>query len=156
LGGARVVERALRGRVLVATLAGKVIRSWGLPDGYALSATVDGNTLDVLDGLTLRQYDIASDKLLTQRRIGPALVPATPVGAAAGLVAYRRGATLHLLRLSDGADMTLVPDQQADDYMRAQLDGAGLFYAYDHNGSEPRGRVDFLPLNALRGLFERP
>jgi hypothetical protein len=156
LAGSSVVERAARGRVLVATLAGKVIRSWRLPDGYPLSASLDGNTLDVLDGRTLRHYDIASGKLLIRRRIGPALVPATLVGAAPGLVAYLRGATLHLLRLGDGTDITLVPDRQADANLLAQLDNAGLFYAYDRSGTGPGGRLDFLPLNTVRGLFAKP
>jgi hypothetical protein len=148
LGPSRIVEQAGDGSVLVATLSGKTIRNWRLTPGYPVSAALDGNAVDVLDGLVLRRFDIASGKLVVRRRIPAALVPAKLAGAAPGLVAYLRGATLHLLRLGDGADITLVPPTPVEGTPLAALDDSGLFYAY--TGA---GRIDFLPVGKLRALF---
>ena len=62
--------------------------------------------------------------------------------AARGVAVYTLDHVVHLLRLSDGADVT-VPGAIA-----AEITGDGLFYAYP--GEEPwPGRIRFMPFDEL-------
>jgi hypothetical protein len=65
-----------------------------------------------------------------------------------GLAVYVAGLAIHVLRLSDGRDITLrLVDEGSE--ARAQLEPEGLFYAYNQAWTTRPGRLGFVPLREI-------
>jgi len=134
------------------------------PDGRTLltlplstqAAELTGSELAVLAPGELRDYDVVTGALLHTWPL-PAVssggfcgVPARfcrqprlrVEDAAHGMVAYVVDGQIHLLRLSDGRDVTLHAGTAAE------FGDNGLFYAYKAPGYWP-GRISFVPFSRL-------
>jgi hypothetical protein len=85
-------------------------------------------------------------------RSRPVVGDATLADASADLVAYAVGIRLHLLRLSDGRDVTLRFKGQFG-YASAKLWRGGLFYAYNISGSSKPGRAGFVSAAGVQALL---
>jgi hypothetical protein len=116
------------------------------------TARIDGTHLLVLDGLELRLYDIRTGNLLRTLTLAADIIPPRLMGASTNYAAYIRGAAIHLIRISDGADLTLHPSHFVGAVV-AQLDNAGLIYGYAYAQGRKHGAIGFLSMASIRQLF---
>jgi hypothetical protein len=152
----RVVVRTAGGAVVVLDANGRELLSLPLGASEGTAAAIAGSDLVVLVAGALRDYDVATGKLLHEWAMPPVSIGGfcgtffgrcgTPAlrldDAAQGLAAYILDGRLHLLRLRDGADVVIAHATAA------QLEAAGLFYAYE--AAYPYvGRVRFVPFDRL-------
>jgi hypothetical protein len=70
------------------------------------------------------------------------------------LVVYSVGIRLHLLRLSDGRDVTSRFKGQFG-YASAKLSGGGFFYTYNVRGTSKPGHAGFVSATGVRALLRR-
>jgi Tol biopolymer transport system component len=129
-------------RILVSRSDGLVVLR---PDGRveqrlraAPAAELADDTVVTLERGLLRVWDVRSGALRRTRRIAASAEPVRLLDAGAGFAAYRRGAVLHLLRLSDGRDFSV----RGMGGGLVRLTERGLFHA---SGS----RVRFIRVDAL-------
>ena len=108
--------------------------------------------LEVLVGLDLRGYDIATGTITGRRKLVLGLGRPVLTRAAAGVVAIERGSRLHLTRLADGADRTLSAHEGTRGLSGA-LGESGLFYSYTTRHGKPVGRIGFASIRDVRALF---
>ena len=152
------------GRILIArgfhTLAGfsphGPLRSVHVRGGEILGATFAGGwRVLVRQSGRLSESDLASG-----RRIGSWPMPAgsigdpQPLSAHNGLVAYAVGATIHLLRLSDGREAVLDAPNALGPAFALFVPG-GVFYAYNEADSSRPGRLAFVPMAKVERAFRR-
>jgi len=57
------------------------------------------------------------------------------------------GRKVHILRLSDGKDVTYSPPGRGS--VDAQIETSGLYYSYNYQSGHARGRVAFMPFAAV-------
>lgn len=130
---------------------GNLLARWSVaPRGAALA----GDDLVVLVEGALREYSVSTGELLHEwplpdvpsaGRCGAPFLPGTRLtldAMARGRVLYTLGGVIHLLRLADGADVTIAGATSAD------LTDAGLFDAYAGDAPWP-GRLRFVPFAEL-------
>lgn len=104
-----------------------------------------------------RVATIAARRLAVSRMDGKALITRTVAAGAhledldGGLVLYSVEARLHLLRLADGKDVTLLLHKQFG-YVHARLWDGSLFYAYNQQAGK-LGHAGYLAAPAVRSLF---
>jgi len=94
----------------------------------AVQAALAGTTLVVRDGTSLGLYDAATGAPQVVRTI-PAR--ANLRNASGGLAVYTYRGVIHLIRLSDGNDIVF---RSVPGIVDAQLEAAGLVYAYNRGG----------------------
>lgn len=136
--GGRILVRHADGSLELLSLDGSVLETFDVP---SLDATLAGDDLVVRVQGELRDYSVSSGELLHAWPF-PDVPRPTLDDAARGIVVYTRDYVVHLLRLRDGADVTL-PGATA-----AELTDAGLFYAYVGEDPWP-GRISFVPFKKL-------
>jgi len=147
----RIVARDTDGSLELLSLDGRVLETFEVP---SLGAALAGDDLVVLVQRELRDYSASSGELRYVwplpdvpssgrcRLTGCPGIRLTLDDAARGVVVYTLDGVVHLLRLRDGADVT-VPGATT-----AELTDAGLFYAYV--GEKPwAGRIRFVPFDEL-------
>jgi hypothetical protein len=137
---------------------GRQLLMIAFPDSEVLSAALTGNDLVVLVDGELEVYDASTGELLrawpmanvaSGGRCGTEAWRCPELrlrfeSAARGLAAYVLDGSVHLLRLSDGADAAI----ESGPAVAAELTNAGLFYAYQ--GVDPwPGRIRFIPFGRL-------
>ena len=105
-----------------------------------------GSRAAVLAGGRLRVYDIASGRRLASWPL--AQPPQALAGAAAGLVVFVHGRSVHVVRLRDGREAALeVPAQRipganpGTQRVYADVSPAGLYYSYNVARGRYPGRV---------------
>jgi hypothetical protein len=114
---------------------------------------LSGNTLVVMRERTLRIYDITTGRrtrswaLETGGDAKPQLLDAE-----GNFAVYLAGIAIHLVRLTDGRDLALAIENQADGG-GADLEPEGLFYAYNESSTKKPGRVAFIAAEDLRQGF---
>jgi hypothetical protein len=151
----RVALMRATGVIEVRNGRGQLIRTFPGVAGIARAAELDGGRLIVLTRANILQFAVRTGRLLRTRPmmalpgasgfcgILPCLSqPLTLEDAARGLVVYRTGGRLHLLRLRDGRRASLGTGTAA------RFGSTGLFYAYRASGGRP-GRVRFVPFSQL-------
>jgi len=155
--GGRVVVSRPDGSLVLLDGEGRELLSLPFAPGAVLGAELAGGDLVVLVQAELRDYDPTTGALLHAWPL-----PDVPSGgfcgtelwrcgrprlvledATRGLALYLLDGHVHLLRLSDGADAVVV------DGSVAQLEDAGLFYAYERAGDAWPGRIRFVPFDEL-------
>jgi WD40 repeat protein len=146
----RIVVRRGDDGIDVLDLDGHVLQTFEV---QAIAAALDADELVVLVQGELREYSASTGQLLqvwplpdvpSSGRCHPVCngIRLTFDDAARGLAVYTLDGAVHLLRLRDGADVT-VPGATA-----AELTDTGLFYTY--TGDEPwPGRIRFVPFPEL-------
>jgi hypothetical protein len=161
LGPARSVEDVDSQRILVTQLDGTlaVLDSSGMLLSHlavsppAGASALVGNQVVVLDAGRLAVYDLAGGLEVASWPAPPASDHATLLGAAAGIAAYLDGIAVHIVRLSDGRDVTLrILDESS---MRGDLNASGLFASFDHAAVSGAEAV-FVTLDSLVALLAGP
>lgn len=146
VGGGRIVVGEKSGPVDVYSSAGKKLLALPFKKNEALAAAISGQDLVVRTKSQYLQYDAATGSSKRSFDVTRKLRDLD-----GGIVVYTQDTTIHLLRLADGKDVAFATVPGLVD---AQLEPAGLFYAYNkpHGGTKP-GRVVFVPrAAALRRL----
>jgi Tol biopolymer transport system component len=121
-----------------------------------LQGCLNGNDVVVLADGYLAHYDATTGALLGR----PVLRDGTLDGCASGIVATASRTLITLTRFSDGATATIdtggtptpepgPPIPGTTSAVPAQLDGAGLFYAWNTNDISYPGRATFIPTAEL-------
>jgi hypothetical protein len=124
-------------------------RAFGWPVGRRLVLT--GSRAAVLAGGRLRVYDVRSGRRIAS---WPLAQPTQELaGAAAGLVVFVHGRSVHVVRLLDGDAAVLpVPAQRipganpGTKRVYADISADGLYYSYNLSRGRYPGRVAFVPL----------
>lgn len=155
LDAGRVVVRDGGGSVRVLAVDGQTVRTVPFAPGQAIAAELAGDDLIVLLAGELRHYRVSTGALARSfpvPRVRSGGFCGIPCGfpppelrledAARGLVVYIVGGQIHVLRLADGADRVVAAGEAAE------LDDAGLFYAYRADGPRP-GRIRFVTFSEL-------
>ena len=110
------------------------------------AAMLSGATqvVSVTKGTTLNTYDVATGKLVrTSRMKGEAKL----MDVENGVAVYFSPGEVHLLTIATNRDRVVARQKGL---VQADLEPAGLFYAYNVPGGGPKpGRVAFLPSSAL-------
>jgi hypothetical protein len=144
-------DRILVGRtntvLALVSRTGKPIATLRIP--HVGGALLRGSRIASIAGHKLVVSDLHGRAL----RSRPVIGDATLMDASAELVVYSVGIRLHLLRLSDGRDVTLRFKRQFG-YASAKLWRGGLFYAYNvgGGGSKP-GRAGFVAAAGVQALL---
>jgi Tol biopolymer transport system component len=146
--GDRIATLRPDGRLILLSADGKRLSALSLGRGIE-GVQLDGAQLVVLRRATLEVYDLRSGRLARRRP--------TQLGVSGdvrledvdhGIAVYVAGLEIHLLRLSDGRDIALrLTDEGSEAH--AQLEPAGLFYAYNQAWTTKPGRLGFVPLRAI-------
>lgn len=129
------------GELAVVSTSGATLATVSAP-GFS-EARLQGADLVARIGGTIVDYDAATGLLVHTWPAPPSCVLEDVQG---GIAVCVSGTAVHLLRLADGRDASIVPPGAAP--FHAQLQPAGLFYSYTVSGRRP-GRVAFVPSSAL-------
>jgi hypothetical protein len=151
----RVALMRANGVIDVRNGRGQLIRAFPGLAGSARAAELDGGRLIVLTRANVLQFSVRTGRVLRTSPV-PALpgasgfcgiLPCLPQlltleDAARGLVVYRTGGRLFLLRLRDGRRVSLGAGTAA------RFGTGGLFYVYRAAGARP-GRLRYVPFARL-------
>jgi Tol biopolymer transport system component len=138
----RVVVVELGGAVdVVRATDGGLARRFVLPAGVASSAQLSGSQLVVLTATGLQAYDVATGASAGAVPLAPS-AGRTLVDYDKGLAVYLEARTVHVVRIADGHQTTVV--LPGTGHVFAQLQPAGLFTAYTLGRGDRPGRVDFI------------
>ncbi len=113
------------------------------------SVALSGNRLVLLGGGHLTTIDIATGRRhVVRTELGSGVSTSALAGVRGDLVAYVLGATVHVVRLSDGREVVL-DTPGATTPTLASFGASGLFYAYNEEYAKHPGRVGFITVKAL-------
>jgi hypothetical protein len=135
----RIGSRLSDGSILVQKASGEAIRRIRVK---AKTAKLDGSTLVVQKGHSLRPYSLSTGRAGKTRRLRGKHARFEDV--AGGIAVDVAGPTVHLLRLFDGKDVPVRVTRTGRPF--AQIEPAGVFYA-------SKTRVTFLPMKTVRALL---
>jgi Tol biopolymer transport system component len=141
--GGRVLLDRGDGVLELVTASGALLRRFELDAGQVQGALVQGRDLVVRSLAAIEVTDAQTGDLVGR---WPAATDAELVDVQDGVAVLVTGTTIELLRLTDGHRTTLQAPGSAP--VLAQLESAGLFYAYRAAGAYP-GRVRFVAWRAL-------
>jgi hypothetical protein len=154
VGAGRILVRRADGSLELRLADGRLSLALPFARGQVLGALLDASELVVLEqasGPHWRVYDPLSGKL---KRTLSAPVRAIPADVERGLLVYRTGRVVHVLRLADGRQRAFIapvvrsPDGRPYTVpVQAQIEPSGLFFSYQ---VKREGRVRFVPFNELR------
>ena len=146
--GDRIVTLRANGRLTL--LSGEGQRLGALSLGRGINGVrLDAAQLVVLRRATLEVYDLSSGRLVRRRSTQHGISGVVRLeDVDRGVAVYVAGLTIHLLRLSDGRDIALRLDDEGSE-AHAQLEPAGLFYAYNQAWTTKPGRLGFVPRSAI-------
>ena len=153
VGGGRIATLRPDGRLTLLGADGERLRALSLGRGIE-GVRLDAARLVVLRRAMLEVYDAASGRLT--RRLPTRLGPSGDLrleDVDGGVAVYVAGLTIHLLRLSDGRDVALRLEDEGSE-AHAQLEPAGLFYAYDQAWTTKPGRLGFVPRREVERRLE--
>jgi Tol biopolymer transport system component len=115
-----------------------------IPAPAATEAVLQGTDVVAHRGITLDAYDAATGAL---RHEWPVSADAVLEDVQSGIAVLADGTVIHLLRLADGRDAAITVPGSGP--VHAQLERAGLFYAYGVDDANRPGRVAFVPWKSL-------
>ena len=132
----RLIAIKRRGAVTVLDDHGTIVRSFPFSPADVSAARLDGGHLVVARSYTIESYDLATGTLEHSQPL-PAGYQLADVDG--GIAVLRRAQAIIVLRLDNGASVTLAPGQPP---MFADLETPGLYYSYATG--DGGGRVVFL------------
>jgi hypothetical protein len=144
----RIATLGEDGKLTLLNADGRLLRT--LSVGRDVDAVrLDGSRLVLLKGAELEVRDAGSGRLLRRRPIQLGVSGRVQLeDVDSGLAVYVAGLAIHVLRLSDGRDVTLRLDAEGSE-AHAQLEPEGLFYAYNQAWTTTPGRLGFVPLTEI-------
>lgn len=140
----RIAVQHANGSVTLFSASGAPLAQIGIPIGRFAGLALSGKQLAVIRDGSLEVYSTATGAL-TKRIALPATPAPTLRDLDAGLAVYTAGRTVHVVRVATGRNRAWSTPTAAVD---AQLEKAGLWYAYNRASGSALGRVLFVP----RGL----
>ncbi|MGD0272631.1 MAG: hypothetical protein ABSB96_02725 [Gaiellaceae bacterium] len=143
----RVAVQAPSGAVTLLSATGVVLKQIAVPAGTFSGTALQGSQLVTLRNGSLEVYNVASGSLT--KTIPLAAGSSKPVlrDLKDGLAVYVRGLAVHVVRLSNGKNLTItVPGAGPVD---AQIESTGLYYSYNLPKATNQGRIVFLPFADL-------
>jgi hypothetical protein len=144
--GGRILVGRTNTVLEIVSKGGKAIATLRIP--HVGGAVLRGSRISSIAGRRLVVSNLHGRAL----RSRPVAGDATLMDASPDLAVYSVGTRLHLLRLSDGHDVTLRFKGQFG-YASAKLWRGGLFYAYNISGSSKPGRAGFVPAPGVHALL---
>jgi hypothetical protein len=158
LAGARVRIVAAGGTVVAALRSNSLdvldlrTHAWRtLAHGPVRAARVDGNKLFVLrpKGL-LETYDLRMrDPIATRQRLGNGKTPVQLEDADGAFVVYVSNRQIRVRRTRDGKELVVALPRHTTTSLHAEIERAGLYYAYNIPGTGVVGRVAFIARGRL-------
>jgi hypothetical protein len=140
----RIAVLTSRGTIEVLTADGSIVRMFAFRPDDIDTAALSGGLLVVQHGNRVDVYDVGSGRLQTTRSFRGQRPRLTD--AESGIATYVSGIEVHVLRLSDGKDLTIEPPGSRP--VLAQIESTGVLYSYASHGRY-RGRVVFVPFRTL-------
>ena len=140
VSGALIATRT-HAAVAVLDEHGALVRNFRFSPADIYAARLDAGRLVIARSYTIESYDVASGAQELSRPI-PAGYQLTDVDG--GIAVLRRPESVILLRLGDGASLTLTP---GEGHVLADLEGPGLYYSFATE--DGGGRVVFIPRSEL-------
>ena len=137
----RIAVQHPNGSVTLFSAAGAPLTQIAVPPGRLAGLALNGTQLAVIRDGSLEVYSTATGALT--KRIGLLSTPAPTLrDLDAGLAVYTAGRTVHVVRIATGRNRAWATPAAA---VGAQLEKAGLWYAYNRATGSARGRVVFVP-----------
>jgi len=143
------LQSVVDGSIVVVNERGAKLTQNPITAGTNGGTALSGQQVVTLRGTTMQVWNAQTGHLDGSVSL-PAAGPAPSLrDAQSGLAVYLRGRAVHVVRLADSKDVAYVvpAGSQAVD---AQLEPAGLSYAYNLARGRAPGRVVFVPWSALR------
>ena len=132
---------------------GRLLHRVRLGPGPIGGVELTANRLVVLRGKQLLVYNVATGERLDSLSLRPSGLSRPRLrDAYDDYAVYAAGMVIHIVRLSDGRDLSLEIDNQAGP-ADVQIEATGLFYTYSEAFIERPGRVSFVPFSQLRAAF---
>ena len=128
------------GTVTLFSSSGAPSTTLGLPDGKFAGLELGGAQLAAIRNGALEVYS-STTGALAERFALPASPTPTLRDLDAGLAVYTAGRTVHVVRVASGKNRAWAAPTAV---VGAQLEGAGLWYAYNVSG-KTKGRIAFVP-----------
>jgi hypothetical protein len=126
-----------------------------LAHGTVRAARVDGNKLFVLrpKGL-LETYDLRMrDPIATRQQLGDGNTPVQLEDADGAFVVYMSHRQIRVRRTRDGKELVVALPHKTTTSIHAEIEPAGLYYAYNVPGTGAVGRVGFIARGRLARAF---
>jgi Tol biopolymer transport system component len=133
------------GTMDILTADGNVVHSFSFDPAALRGARLNGNDLVVQTPTAIEITDASTGAF--QRRWPLPANNATLTDLQSGLAVLVAGSDIHLLRLTDGQEVVI--HTQSTGPVLAQLESAGLYYAYSTEDPSYPGRVEFIPYDQL-------
>jgi len=135
----RIATQAPGGEVTLYSSEGDVVTQIAVPAGSFAGSALQGSQLVTLRDGDLELYDVSSGELTTTI---PLAAGAVLRDLQDDLAVYIVGRKVHVLRLSDGADIVYSPPGKGA--VDAQIESPGLFYSYSFPSGLDHGRIAFV------------
>lgn len=136
----RIATRTPIGRVELLNSLGHELRTFPTKLKKDDLGALEGRLLAVETGKTIVVYDTTTGQRLRTVQIGTGRLE----DLSDGVLVYVTGRRIHLLRLADGEKTSIRPP--GNSAVLAQIESAGVYYAYNVGGS---GRVTFVPFDRI-------
>jgi hypothetical protein len=146
-GGRVAIQSARDGSVIIVDSRGQKLTSSPITAGGDSGTAMQGTRLVTLRGLTLEAFDTATGKPTASVSLPPGKPAPVLRDVQNGLAVYVRGRRVHVVRLSDGADVVFVAPGTGT--VEAQIEAPGLYYGYGIRSGAEHGRVAFVPMADL-------
>ncbi len=146
-GGRIAVQDPRDGGVSILDAAGRTVTAGAITAGSDAGTAYQGTEVVTLRGGTIQAYNASSGHLDASVSVaaGP---PPVLRDLQDGLAVYVRGRQVHVVRLADGKDAAFVAPGKGT--VDAQIEPAGLSYAYSVVRGRTRGHVVFVPAADLQ------
>lgn len=126
--------------------SGTLLKTVQITPGAHHGVALEGDVLTVMTGGKLEAYSIQSGALTSSIQTPSSKAVLTDLQS--GVAVYVAGKTVHVVRLSDGRDRKLAHAPRTP--VGAQLEQAGLSYAYNKGPGLRHGRVVFVPWRTVQ------
>jgi hypothetical protein len=147
----RLLTHQEAGSLTLVDRNGAVLRSIAVAPGQIGGAALSGNVVAVLRGRSIEVFAADSGVPGATVPLGGGAGGAHLVDLKNGLAVVLVGRNVRIVRLADGAQASIaVPGSGAVD---AQLEARGLSYGYNVSSGSQRGRVVFVPMDAVDALL---
>jgi len=153
LDAGRIAVLRDSGKAVAVLLPGGGVRTFRFGGPGVVGVVLDGPRLIVLRSARLTVLDLRSGRRTASWPVRRGFGPAPEIEDAAGdLLAYVVGATVHILRLSDGREI-VIDNPNATEPVFARFVASGLFYSFNESYDKRPGRLVYVARMELERAF---